>query len=107
MVRDVKPFWVYQKSEQVLRKKGVFLDEYTERLAKIKNKNQSLFGNINIDDKFMTTEHTKDERQKIIEELVDEDIMNNFDEETEKIGKTSDYKYLSKTPIFFLINNFS
>jgi hypothetical protein len=87
VVRDIKPFWLYKKSEQVLRKKGIFLDEYTERLAKIKNKHQNLFGNINIDNKFMTTQFNKDKRELSLEQLVDEDLEKHFDEETENIGK--------------------
>jgi hypothetical protein len=87
VIRDLKPFWVYQKSEQVLRKKGIFLDEYTERLAKIKNKNQSLFGNININDKFMTTTVVKDQREKELEKMLDDQFSNKVDTETENIGK--------------------
>lgn len=87
MVRDLKPYWVYKKSEQILRKKGVFLDEYTERLAKIKNKNQNLFGNVNIDDKFMTMSFKQEERDQSMHQVVNEHIHAMFDEETENIGK--------------------
>ena len=86
LVRDLKPYWLYQKSEQILRKKGVFLDEYTERLAKIKNKNHNLFGNININDKFMTKTFIKDKRQDIVDKILETSIKDSFDEETENIG---------------------
>lgn len=87
VVRDLKPFWVYQKSEQILRKKGVFLDEYTERLAKIKNKHQNLFGNVNIDDKFMTMSFKKDAREVASEKATSKALHATFEDETKSVGR--------------------
>ena len=85
-VRDLKPFWVYKKSEQILRSKGIYLDEYTERLERLKHKNVNLFGNINTDDKFVTLGYEKDERELKVEGNVPQEFLNDLSDETMSIG---------------------
>ena len=87
-IRDLKPFWIFKKSEEYLRSKGIFLDEYTERLTRLKNKNKNvnLFGNINTENKFVTLEYQKDEFQIKAEKAIPKKLKEEIQEDTVEIG---------------------
>lgn len=85
-LRDIKPFWVYSISEHVLRSKGIILDEITERLLKIKNKNINLFGNINVNDKFVSINSKIDDRVNVVKQILPDDFEEYLKTDTESIS---------------------
>ena len=96
---------MYKKSEQILRSKGIFLNEYTERLERLKNKNVNLFGNINTDDKFMTLGYKKDERELRVEKNVPQNFHDELSEETMSIGKAHKILYILQRICLWLLYN--
>ena len=69
-----------------MRSKDIILDEMTERMLKLKNKNVNLFGNVNIDDKFVSLNYKTDDRINAVKQILPDDFENYLKNDTELLS---------------------
>ena len=58
----------------------------TERMLKLKNKNVNLFGNVNIDDKFVSLNYKTDDRINAVKQILPDDFENYLKNDTELLS---------------------
>ena len=82
VVRDLKPFWVYQMSAKMLRYQGIFKEDSPksfESLKALKNGSISEFGRRETEEE--QSGWGKEARTKTVEKELDPIIKHNFEEE--------------------------